>query len=96
MIDNGTVTTLAGDADKSGSDDGIGTSAEFNNPRGITSDGTNLYVADTSNNTIRKIVIDNGTVTTFSASFNSPFGIISDGTNLYLVNKGDSSIRKIK
>ena len=96
VIDNGTVTTLAGDADKSGSDDGIGTSAEFNNPRGITSDGTNLYVADTSNNTIRKIVIDNGTVTTFSASFNSPFGIISDGTNLYLVNKGDSSIRKIQ
>ena len=39
------VTTLAGTG-SSGSANGTGTSASFNNPHGITTDGTNLYVAD--------------------------------------------------
>ena len=48
------VTTLAGSS--SGSiDHNTGTSAKFNNPRGITTDGTNLYVADRNNHRIRKI-----------------------------------------
>ena len=34
---------------------GTGTSASFNLPHGITTDGTNLYVADMSNHLIRKI-----------------------------------------
>jgi len=38
------VTTLAGSS--SGTTDATGTSAEFSGPRGITTDGTNLYVAD--------------------------------------------------
>ena len=48
------VTTLAGQSDN-GSTDATGTSASFNYPKGITTDGTNLYVADTLNNRIRKI-----------------------------------------
>jgi len=48
------VTTIAGTG-SSGSANGTGTSASFLQPSGITSDGTNLYVADTSNNLIRKI-----------------------------------------
>ena len=97
VIDNGTVTTHAGDEDKTGTLDGNGTSAEFNNPKGITSDGTYLYVSDSSNNTIRKITIASPqTVSTLSASFNNPYGIISDGLSLYLVNKGNSNIRKIQ
>jgi len=39
------VTTVAGTG-SSGSANGTGTSASFNYPRGITTDGTNLYVAD--------------------------------------------------
>ena len=48
------VTTLAGTG-SSGSANGTGTSASFNYPVGITTDGTNLYVADRGNHLIRKI-----------------------------------------
>ena len=48
------VTTLAGTG-SSGSVNGTGTSASFYNPQGITTDGTNLYVADQNNYLIRKI-----------------------------------------
>jgi hypothetical protein len=54
VIDNGTVTTLAGQSDN-GSTDATGTSASFNKPIGITTDGTNLYVAEYGNHRIRKI-----------------------------------------
>lgn len=46
--------------------DGMGQSARFNFPMGITNDGKNLYVADQNNNKIRKIVIATGAVTTLA------------------------------
>jgi len=55
VIATGVVTTLAGSAGIKGSTDGTGTSAWFYYPDGITTDGTNLYVTDTYNFTIRKI-----------------------------------------
>ena len=51
---SGAVTTLAGTG-SSGSANGTGTSASFNFPYGITTGGTNLYVADDNNHLIRKI-----------------------------------------
>ena len=56
VISTGVVTTVAGTG-SSGSANGTGTSASFYYPRAITTDGTNLYVADTNNNRIRKIVL---------------------------------------
>ena len=54
---NWVVTTLAGLALNSGSADGTNSSARFNAAAGVTVDNaTNLYVADTGNSTIRKIV----------------------------------------
>jgi len=108
VISTGVVTTLAGQSDN-GSTDATGTSASFYYPRGITTDGTNLYVADYSNHRIRKIVISTGVVTTLagqsdngstdatgtSSSFNSPHGITTDGTNLYVTDNGNHRIRKI-
>ena len=54
VISTGAVTTLAGTGSR-GSANGTGTSASFNSPYGITTDGTNLYVAGVSNHLIRKI-----------------------------------------
>jgi sugar lactone lactonase YvrE len=50
------VTTLAGLAGNAGSADGTGTAARFNHPSGVAVDTAgNVYVADTFNNTIRKV-----------------------------------------
>ncbi len=52
------VTTLAGLPGETGSTDGMGSAAGFSDPFGIWGDGAgNLYVADGSNSTIRKIVL---------------------------------------
>jgi hypothetical protein len=108
--DANTVTTVAGYAGSTGSVDATGTDARFNYPYGITTDGTDLYVVDTNNNTIRKITVSTGAVTTFAgaagaagsangtgtnARFNHPDGITSDGTNLYVADTGNNTIRKI-
>lgn len=91
------VTTLAGLAGTTGSADGTGTAARFQFPYDLEYDGFgNVYVADTSNNTIRKIVVSTGVVTTFAglagtsgstngigtaARFNFPNGVTCDGNN---------------
>lgn len=109
VIATGNVTTLAGTFGLTGTADSIGAAARFNNPRGITTDGTNLYVADTGNNLIRKVVIATGVVTTVAggftgltydgtgtgAKFTAPQGITTDGTNLYVADTGAHIIRKI-
>jgi len=109
VISTGAVTTVAGTGSSGSADNTTGTSASFNYPSGITTDGTNLYVTDSENHLIRKIVISTGVVTTVagtgssgsangtgtSASFNYPVGITTDGTNLYVADKGNHLIRKI-
>ena len=107
-IDNGKVTTLAGKPGISGSDNGTGQAARFYYPSGITTDGINLYVADTNNQRIRKIMISTGEVTTvagsgsagvidgtgLSAGFYDLKAITTDRTNLYVVDF--NTIRKIE
>lgn len=109
-ISTGAVTTLAGTAGRSGSVDGTGSAARFSNPDGITTDGTNLYVVDRSNHTIRKVVISTGVVTTLAgtagnsgstdgtgilAKFKLPAGITMDATNLYVTDSSNHTVRKI-
>src|SRR6202012_4856911 len=53
---NWIVTTIAGEVGVNGSSDGTGTNALFFFPEGITLDKTgNLFVADTFNETLRKL-----------------------------------------
>jgi DNA-binding beta-propeller fold protein YncE len=84
------VTTIAGTAPVTGSLDGNGAAARFTSPEGIVLDGHgNIFVADTGNNTIRKID-SAGNVTTIAgtagkggfltgnlpALLNGPFGMV--------------------
>jgi sugar lactone lactonase YvrE len=107
----GVVTTLAGMAGAGGNADGVGAAARFNGAQGIAADAAgNVYVADTFNDTIRKIT-PAGAVTTLagqagvagsadgtgsSARFNQPSGIAVDTVgNLYVADTSNDTIRKI-
>jgi kumamolisin len=107
----GSVTTPYGSlSGATGSSDGAGNSALFSTPRGLVIDPSgNLYVADTGNNTIRKIA--GGVVSTYAgmvgvtgttnatgtlAAFNYPFGLAADTAgNVYVADTGNNLIRKI-
>jgi hypothetical protein len=54
----GVVITLAGTVGETGGADGTGPAARFNRPTGVAVDGAgNVFVADTENDTIRKLSI---------------------------------------
>lgn len=111
ITSNGVVSTLAGTAGVAGSADGIGTAAMFSEPSGIAVDSSgNVYVADTMNQTIRKIT-SAGVVTTLAgtvgvsgsvegvgatATFNVPISVAVDFLgNVYVADAGNYTIRKI-
>ncbi|MBW2261774.1 MAG: hypothetical protein JRG91_07355 [Deltaproteobacteria bacterium] len=104
------VTTIAGQAGTPGSTDATGTAAQFNYPRGLEAAGSILYVADTDNHTIRRIVLSSGAVTTIAgqagssaytdaaggaARFSSPRGIAVDAQSLYVADFANHAIRQI-
>jgi photosystem II stability/assembly factor-like uncharacterized protein len=61
---NYTITTIAGSAGISGWLDGSGSIAQFCFPTGITIDASNnIFVSDTGNNVIRKLIPTNGSYT---------------------------------
>lgn len=69
VVSTRAVTTLAGYPGLPGSSDGTGSAARFNRPSSITADGAgNLFIADSGNRTIRKLVIETGAVTTVAGS----------------------------
>ena len=107
----GVVTTLAGLAGTSGSADGAGNAARFYNPDGVAVDiNGNVYVADSSNYTIRKVT-PAGVVTTFAglagsygsadgtgsaARFAYPYGVAVDTNgNVYVADSSNFTIRKV-
>lgn len=109
-IASGQVSTLAGLAGQGGFADGIGQAARFWFPEGISKDGTYLYVTDSWNNSIRKVAIATGAVSTLAGSsgeygnidgsaaqarFYHPTGIVYHKKNLYVADLYNHSIRKI-
>jgi len=96
----GVVSTLAGSG-VPGAADGNGTAASFQRPQALAVDASgNVFVADTSNNKIRKITPD-GETTTFAEStadsqFNSPSGISLDSDGyVYVADYGNNVIKRI-
>lgn len=107
---NGEVATLAGNS-SSGTSDGLGPDARFSRPWGITmgTDGF-LYVADSSNQLIRK-VSRNGDVSTLAgiakeigsvdgpaleSTFNYPRDLVQDANgNLFITDRQNNTIRKL-
>jgi sugar lactone lactonase YvrE len=108
---SGMVTTFAGAAYQCGSVDGAGTDARFCNPYGMAVDASgNVFVADYSNHTIRKISPQRQ-VTTYagsagqagstdgvggSARFNNPVDLTIDGSgNLLVSDMSNCKVRAI-
>ena len=105
-----TLSVFAGATGVSGSTDGTGTSARFQNPSGVSFDASgNFYVSDYSNNTIRKIVLATAEVSTLAgtplesgtadgvgsaARFFAPKDVQVQGTNVFVVD-GHNTIRRI-
>jgi sugar lactone lactonase YvrE len=106
------VTTFAGAALVPGSTDGVGSAARFRFPRGLAVDAQgNVYVADSSNHTVRKITRD-GIVSTVAgtagltgstdgaasvARFQFPFGIAVDAAGqIFVADTFNATIRVIK
>ena len=111
-IETGVTTTLAGSLGVSGRADGRGADARFDQPSGLAIDREgNLYIADTGNCTIRKLVIPSAVVTTIAGSpsvpgsadgtgsgarFNQPTGLALDGAgNLFVADTANFTIRQV-
>jgi len=111
ITSGGVVTTLAGFAGHSGTNDGPGRTARFYFPQGVAVDSAgDVLVADRFNHTIRKVT-SAGMVTTLGGSpglsgaddgvgsaarFNSPYGVAADNAgNLYVADTYNHRISKV-
>src|SRR5947207_3719540 len=107
----GAVTTFAGITRLPGSANGMGGVAQFYYPNGVAADKAgNVYVADTSNSTVRKIT-SAGVVTTLAgmagvvgsvdgtgsaAQFYYPYAVAVDASgNVYVADTYNFTVRKI-
>ncbi|SEO64952.1 IPT/TIG domain-containing protein [Mucilaginibacter gossypiicola] len=105
---DGTTSVFAGKVGN-GASDGLGTNASFNNPNGLAIDKAgNLYVADYTNNMIRKIT-PAGLVTTIAgstkngdddgvgtaATFNYPENIKVDSKGYLIIGEHNDLLRKV-
>jgi hypothetical protein len=103
-------SVVAGSRAHRGGRDGVGTAARFDRPKGIATDGTDLYVSDTGNNTIRKVVVATGVVSTIAGSadragsrdgigsaarFDQPWGIAFASSRLWITDRANFTVRRL-
>jgi hypothetical protein len=117
VLADGVVSTLAGSAPPpdflapkatGGFVDGKGAAASFDEPLGLCSDGSALYVTEAGNHAVRRVALD-GTVTTLAgvgsagfadgkgaaAQFSQPSGCAVLAGVLYVADTGNHRIRAI-
>jgi len=109
-LDSRAVSTFAGMANISRTEDGKGTAAHFNLPTQIATDASSLFITDSGNSTIRRVSIADAAVKTIGgqaqqtgkddgpaakSTFNGPRGIATDGKFVYVADTGNEVIRKI-
>lgn len=111
VISTNTQSIFAGASGSPGYVDATGTSARFNDVRGIAYYSGVLYVADAGNARIRAIDVTTQAVTTFAgsgavattngtgllASFNTPRGLTIDSSSgiLYVLEEAGRCVRKV-
>lgn len=106
-----TISTFAGTGTGSFNGDGTATGSELFRPAGVALDGSgNLYIADKSNNRVRKVA--GGTMSTVagigtagysgdgsaatSAQLDQPYGVAVDsGGNFYIADRLNNVVRKV-
>ncbi|MHB1846705.1 MAG: hypothetical protein ACYCWW_17940 [Deltaproteobacteria bacterium] len=107
------LSLVAGQPGGAGEADGPGPAARFRFPAGLAWDGqTRLYVADTANDTLRRLDLGTGRVETIAgragepgredgvgadARLHSPSGLAWDGRgSLYVADRGNAAIRRFE
>lgn len=108
----GIITTVAGNGTASFTgDSGQATAARLNSPQAVAVADNKLYIADRSNNRIRRVDMSTGVITTVvgsggasysgdagqatSATINSPYGIAAADGKLYIADSGNHRVRKV-
>lgn len=105
----GVVSTLAGNGTANSRNSSNGASAAFDSPTGVAVDAAgNLYVADSRNNSIRKVTSAGGVTTLAGGSagfadgtgvgarFSRPTSVAVDAEgNVYVADTGNGAIRRI-
>jgi sugar lactone lactonase YvrE len=112
-IVGGTISTVAGNGQQTYSgDDGLAVKAGLDSPNGVVVDSSfNIYIADTHNQRIRKVVFATGGIGTvagtgakgfsgdgagISAELARPLGVAVDGSgNLYIADADNDRIRTL-
>jgi sugar lactone lactonase YvrE len=107
---NGNITTLS--TNQYYGDGGTGASAAFNDPRGLAIDALgNLFVADSSNNRVRKLGTD-GTLNALAGNGTAAFGgdtsaalyarlsnptcaAVDASNNVYIADRSNNRVRKV-
>jgi len=106
-LEGGSPTVITGGG-STGYADGSGISAQFNFPSAITNTKDSLFIADTCNNTVRRIDPATNVVTSLlppepgcssgssdSDKLNAPLDLTTDGSKLYIADTDNSRIKQI-
>jgi sugar lactone lactonase YvrE len=105
----GGATVLSGVLSTTGSADGDGTAASFHYPTAMAVSGTNLYIADSGNNTLRLMGLSSPySVSTYAGFagnpdysdagtglFNNPTGVVYDNGYVYVADTSNGALRAI-